>query len=229
MNGRRIRMFPGGDGKTLGLMPVPVFEKPGNYRIDVTGENGRHLGAAPLAVTNAHYATQNIVIAKQTAALTPSPGESDTSRKFASLVTEKRYWAEPFQLPLNSCMNSPFGVARMHNGKLTGDYHAGLDQRGALGDPIHAIADGVVRVVQKWAVHGNTVGVDHGQGVASMYLHLSKFAVKEGDEVKKGDVIGYVGATGRATGPHLHWSLYVNGAPVNPLQWVSPKVCGAAK
>ena len=69
-------------------------------------------------------------------------------------------------------------------------------------------------------LHGGTIGIDHGQGVVSTYLHMSKLALSEGTVVKKGDVVGYVGATGFATGPHLHWGLYVNGVPVNPSQWI---------
>jgi murein DD-endopeptidase MepM/ murein hydrolase activator NlpD len=89
---------------------------------------------------------------------------------------------------------------------------------------VRAIAGGVVRLVREFNIHGNTVGIDHGQGLSSIYLHLSKFAVAEGDAVTKGEVIGYIGSTGRSTGPHLHWSLYANGVPVNPARWVAHQV-----
>jgi murein DD-endopeptidase MepM/ murein hydrolase activator NlpD len=126
-------------------------------------------------------------------------------------------------------MTSLFGVTRYHNGKPTGDYHAGIDQRAAAGSPIHAIAAGVVKIVQLYNLRGGTVAVDHGQGLESIYLHMSKFAVKEGDVVERGDVIGFVGATGRATGPHLHWTIYANGEAVNPLQWVHTVSCYSEK
>ena len=77
-------------------------------------------------------------------------------------------------------------------------------------------------------LRGGTVGIDHGQGLSSIYLHMSSFAVAEGALVNKGDVIGYVGATGRATGAHLHWTLYANGVAVNPQQWVAVQPCTAA-
>ncbi|HEX4809164.1 MAG TPA: M23 family metallopeptidase, partial [Bryobacteraceae bacterium] len=140
-------------------------------------------------------------------------------------VGPKRYWTEPLQLPVPGCMTSLFGVTRYHNGKPTGDYHAGIDQRGAAGTPIHAIAAGTVKIVEPYNLRGGTVAIDHGQGLESIYLHMSKFAVKEGDEVGRGDVIGYIGSTGRATGPHLHWTLYANGEAVNPLQWVHTSPC----
>jgi murein DD-endopeptidase MepM/ murein hydrolase activator NlpD len=92
---------------------------------------------------------------------------------------------------------------------------------------VRAVADGVVKLVKTYNIHGGTVGVDHGQGLESMYLHLSRFAVAEGAAVHKGDVIGYSGSTGRSNAPHLHWSLYANGVPVNPLQWVRLGACGA--
>ena len=133
------------------------------------------------------------------------------------------------QLPVPGCLTSPFGVQRLFNGKPTGDFHAGLDQRGAQGTPIHAIAGGVVKIVREFNLRGGTVAIDHGQDVESIYMHMSKTAATEGQQVAAGDVIGYIGATGRANGPHLHWTLYVNGVPVNPAQWVKvPEGCAVA-
>ena len=117
----------------------------------------------------------------------------ETVAALRKAVTDTRYWSEPFERPLPGCMTSPFGVRRLHNGKRTGGYHGGIDQRGSAGTPIRAIADGVVAIVRPYNIHGNVVGIDHGQGVASLYLHMSKFATKEGAKVSKGDVIGYVG------------------------------------
>jgi len=126
-------------------------------------------------------------------------------------------------------MTSRFGVQRYLNGKPTGNFHAGLDQRSPAGTPVHAMDGGIVKIVREWNLHGRTVGIDHGQGLESIYLHMSKLAVAEDAAVKKGDVIGYVGSTGRSTGPHLHWSLYANGVPVNPLDWVQVAPCSACK
>jgi murein DD-endopeptidase MepM/ murein hydrolase activator NlpD len=77
-----------------------------------------------------------------------------------------------------------------------------------------------VKIVRQWNLHGHTVGIDHGQGLESMYQHLSRFAVTDGATVKKGDLIGYSGSKGRSNAPHLHWTLYANGVAVNPLEWV---------
>jgi murein DD-endopeptidase MepM/ murein hydrolase activator NlpD len=150
----------------------------------------------------------------------PSPGEMETVAALRNSVTPEKLWVEPFTKPVDDCQNSPFGVRRLHNGVATGNYHRGLDQRSRRGAPIRAIADGIVRIVRMFNIHGGTVGIDHGQGVTSFYLHMSRFAANEGEHVRRGDVIGYAGSTGFATGPHLHWQLTVHGVPVNPHQWV---------
>jgi len=225
MDGRTVRLFVQPEGGTLGLMPVPALKAPGKYALDLVGADGKVLSSETVTVRDAHFRTQNVVLEKATAELAPSPGEMDTVDAFLKSVSENRHWAEPLRLPVPGCMTSPFGVKRLRNGKPTGQIHAGLDQRSAAGRPVHAVADGVVKLVKAYNIHGGTVGIDHGQGLESMYLHLSRFAVAEGAAVKKGDVIGYSGSTGRSNAPHLHWSLYANGVPVNPLRWVGLRAC----
>lgn len=225
LDGRTITLFPQTDGLSLGLMPIPVLETPGPYKLEFLDKRGAVVDTLPVKVLDAHYPKQNIAIAAAISELKPSPGEQDTVNAFRKEVTPKRYWTEPLDLPVHGCMTSLFGVTRYHNGKPTGEYHAGIDQRAALGTPIHAIAAGVVKIVQPYNLRGGTVAIDHGQGLESIYLHMSKFAVKEGDAVGRGDVIGFVGATGRATGPHLHWTIYANGEAVSPLQWVHAVPC----
>jgi murein DD-endopeptidase MepM/ murein hydrolase activator NlpD len=225
MNDRTIRLFPEDGGGTFGLMPVPANQKPSEYEVELLDRNNAAVATASLKVVDAHFPKQNVVIGRSLAELKPSPGESETSAAFRKSVSEVRYWSEPLALPVRGCMTSPFGVQRYLNGKATGDFHGGLDQRSPAGTPVHAVESGVVKIVREWNLHGGTVGVDHGQGLESMYLHLSKFAVAEGATVRKGDVIGYVGSTGRSTAPHLHWTLYVNGVPVNPAGWVQVAPC----
>ena len=228
LNGRTVRLFPEGDA-AVGLMPVPALEKPGDYTLEFLDRGEAVVHSETVAVRDARFPVQRITLAPETAELKPAPGEMEEADAFRRNVTDVRFWAEPFALPVPGCQTSPYGVRRVVNGKPTGSYHAGIDQRGAAGQPVRAIAAGVVRLVRQWSIHGNTVAVDHGQGVGSIYLHLSKFAVKEGAAVKQGDVVGYVGTTGRSTAPHLHWSLYINGVPVNPGQWVKLQACAAAK
>ena len=229
MSQRTIRLFPQPDAGSFGLLPVPVDQKPGEYAVELLDARNAVVAAAQIEVLDAHFRKQNVIIQQSLADLPPSPGESETSTAFRKSVSEVRYWSEPLDLPVRGCMTSPFGVARYLNGKPTGDFHGGIDQRSPAGTPVRAVDGGVVKVEAEWNLHGRTIGLDHGQGLESMYLHMSKFAVPEGATVKKGDVIGYVGTTGRSTGPHLHWTLYVNGVPVNPLHWVQVAPCPVAR
>jgi murein DD-endopeptidase MepM/ murein hydrolase activator NlpD len=147
---------------------------------------------------------------------------------FKNTVSGVRYWeAVPFQRPVSQCMNSPFGVKRFYNGVFSGNYHKGIDQKSPAGTPIKPIASGVVKIARPYQLHGGTVAVDHGQGVGSIYIHMSKILVKPNQVVTPSDTLGLVGSTGFAMGPHLHWGLYVFGIPVNPLAgFVSTTACG---
>jgi len=225
LHGRVIKLFPQPNGPRLGLMPVPTLENPGKYDLEFLDETGALLHTTPITVADAYYPRENLTIAPSISTLKPSPGEQATVGKFRDAVTEERYWTEPFTLPVPGCVTSPYGSTRLHNGKLTGDFHAGIDQRGAAGTPIHPITPGVVKIVQKWNLRGGTVAIDHGQGVESIYLHMSAFQAKEGQHVTTSDVIGYIGSTGRSTGPHVHWTMYVNTVPVNPGQWMKFEEC----
>jgi lysostaphin len=181
--------------------------------------------ALDLTIVDAHFATQNVNLTPGIAGLRNSPEEVALLKLFRENVTATRYWQDRFLEPVNGCMVSPYGVKRYRNHKPTGDYHGGVDLRSPEGAPVHAAADGTVKIAQLVTVLGNTVALDHGQGVESIYMHMSKLAVEPGAQVKQGDVIGYVGTTGRSSGPHLHWSVYVNGVQVNPGQWTKLTPC----
>lgn len=228
MGDRKARVFRQNDGSLMAMIPVPVLATPGSHRIELLDGKGRVLQGQEVTVSDANFRKQNIVLSGKVASLQPSPGEMETVGSLRRLISDTRHWDEPFLSPVPGCQTSPFGVLRMHNGKPTGSYHTGVDQRGAEGTPIRAIAAAVVQFARMFNVHGGTVGLDHGQGVTSVFLHMSRFAVKDGDVVKKGDVIGYVGSTGRSTAPHLHWGLSVSGYQVNPTQWIAMTPCTAA-
>lgn len=230
LNGKTIPLFsqPGGQagsGGSIGLMPVAVRAKPGPYKLEWLDGQGQVLRSQPVTILDAHYLVQNVQLSPVLTQLHSTQNERDDVAKFFDKETPVRYWQFPIQAPIPGCLTSPFGVQRAHNGKLTGDIHSGLDQRGAMGTPIHAVAAGEVRLAGEYALHGGTVAIDHGQGLKSMYLHMSKIAAKPGDKVEAGDVIGYVGSTGRSTGPHLHWALYAQGEAVNPSQWFDLPPC----
>jgi murein DD-endopeptidase MepM/ murein hydrolase activator NlpD len=229
MNGRTVRLFKQTDGAWQGLMPVAVADKPGTYPIEFLAEDGTTLSSLNLTIRKTIFPSQNVVLAPQIEALHSTTEEMQTLTTFRDSVSDIKYWDDPLVPPLPGCVLSPFGVKRLHNGKPTGEFHAGIDQRASEGTPIRAVAGGIVKIVQPFNVLGGTVAIDHGQGLETMYLHMSKLNVELGAHVNKGDIIGYVGATGRANGPHLHWVIYVNGVPVNPQQWVTLKPCSTAK
>ncbi len=225
---RTFPLFKQPDGKVSGLLPVPAGTAPGARTIEVFTAGSRPLHTLKIKIVDARFPEQNVMLSKSATELAPAPGETQRIQAFRQLVTSERLWDEPFTLPVPGCMTSPFGVKRMHNGKPTGSYHGGLDQRSPAGRPIRATAAGIVRLAGKFMVPGNAVGIDHGQGLTSMYSHLSKIAVSEGARVEQGDIVGYVGSTGRSNAPHLHWGLAAHAVNVNPLQWVSPPPCPAA-
>jgi murein DD-endopeptidase MepM/ murein hydrolase activator NlpD len=127
-----------------------------------------------------------------------------------------------FILPVNGRLAGRFGLHRFFNGEPRAP-HAGLDVAVALGTPIKASAQGQVLAVDDYFFNGKTVFIDHGNGLLTMYCHLEQIDVKPGDTVSKGQHIGLSGKTGRATGPHLHWSVVLNGAMVDPELFIPPK------
>jgi murein DD-endopeptidase MepM/ murein hydrolase activator NlpD len=129
-------------------------------------------------------------------------------------------WSASFLRPRTSAITGEFGSGRLFNGKMT-SRHLGVDFRGAMGEPVRAANRGVVALVDGFFLAGNVVYIDHGGGLVTAYFHLSKTLVSVGDTVTRGQVIGLVGATGRVTGPHLHWSARYGAITVNPLDLVS--------
>jgi murein DD-endopeptidase MepM/ murein hydrolase activator NlpD len=131
-------------------------------------------------------------------------------------------WTTSFLRPRTSVITSEFGSGRVFNGKVT-SRHLGVDFRGAVGEPVRAANRGVVALADNFFLAGNVVYIDHGAGVVTAYFHLSKTLVSVGDTVRRGQVIGLVGATGRVTGPHLHWAARYGAITVNPLDLVPIK------
>jgi murein DD-endopeptidase MepM/ murein hydrolase activator NlpD len=129
-------------------------------------------------------------------------------------------WTSSFIKPRTSVITSEFGSGRVFNGQLTAR-HLGVDFRGAVGEPIRAANRGIVALVDNFFLAGNVVYIDHGGGVVTAYFHMSKPLVHVGETVKRGQVIGLVGSTGRVTGPHLHWAARYGANTVNPLDLIS--------
>ena len=224
---KKLRLFPHPSGPA-GLVPVPATLAPGNYPLQIADASGKVLFTQSVAVRDAKFPIQNIATTSAMTSLRPAPGEVESIQAFLNHVSEASLWNEPFRAPTPECMNSPYGVQRYYHGKPSGNFHRGLDLRSPMGTPVKATAAGIVKLAHPWNYTGGTVGIDHGQGFTSMYLHLSKIAATEGATVQAGDVVGYVGSTGFATGPHLHWGLFIGGVAVNPQKWIAIPACAAA-
>ncbi len=176
-------------------------------------------------VKKGQFATEKLQVGKQF--VEPSPEqikraneELQKLREIFDRVTPERLWDGKFRVPLDGVTSgSNFGKRRILNGN-PGSPHSGIDLPGATGTPVHAAQRGRVVLAEELFFAGNAVVVDHGLGIYTFYGHLSQIDVKVGDTLEPGTVLGKVGATGRVTGPHLHWGLTVERARVNPLQIV---------
>lgn len=142
--------------------------------------------------------------------------------------TENQWWEGNFILPLQGRISGRYAEKRLYKKNTGGSFltwkgiHSGLDiTTGNSGSPISASNSGNIILARHFSGEGNTIIIDHGQGVITTYFHLQKIFVKEGSFVKKGEIIGTTGSTGIANGPHLHFGVYIHGIPVDPLFWVS--------
>ena len=133
--------------------------------------------------------------------------------------SRERYWKEGFLLPVRGRITTRFGTRRVLNGKPRSS-HSGVDIAGKKGTPVKGANSGKVLLADDFYLSGNTIVVDHGWGVSTIYAHLDRINVQEGQEVKRGQVLGTVGSTGRSTGPHLHFGAFVRGSKVDPLRLV---------
>jgi hypothetical protein len=213
------------------LAGVDLEHPPGSFDITITatsdGENQKpETCRAAVSIRAGHFAVENLSVDPQF--VEPNPEELERAKKegarmdeiFAT-VTPERYWRGSFHLPLAAGARNArnFGRRRVLNGEPRSP-HSGVDLPAPAGTPIYASQRGRVALAENLYFSGNTVVLDHGLGVYTMYFHMKSIAVHEGDMVTTGAVLGKVGATGRATGPHLHWGLKLDEARVNPLNLV---------
>jgi len=213
-------VFPISSNYYRALLPTTPLESPGNLPIQVRGDG--ETKNITLSLRNRSFPTQRIWLKGGGSNAT----ETELSRvaAFKKLVTPQKFWSGAFLRPNSGSVSTIFGVRRYYNGVWAENYyHRGVDYAAGTGSPIIAPAAGRVELVGREAegfrVHGNTVGINHGQGVLSIMLHMHRIEVKEGDFVQAGQRIGTVGSTGGSTGPHLHWGLYVHGKAIDPVPW----------
>jgi murein DD-endopeptidase MepM/ murein hydrolase activator NlpD len=220
--GKTYPMFAIAPNRMRALLPTTPLDQPGTKPLQIN--DGTQVQNLTVQLRDRSFPTQSIWLPPDKEGLEGTDQEFDRVDAFKALVTPEKYWKGPFLRPNAGEITTIYGVRRYYNGEFDEDYyHRGVDYGGAMGSPVVAPAAGRVALVgresQGFEIHGNVIGLDHGQGVASILMHLNRIDVKEGDFVQPGQVIGTVGSSGASTGPHLHWGLYVQGKAVDPVPW----------
>ncbi len=208
------------------LAGVSLETAPGKYALELTGEraapNTQLTFRPTFTVAHAQYPQIKVELTVEKKFTEPSPGQQQqiaegvkTKDEYLNRVTADREWDGKFTAPAEAAISDVFGSQRIFNGKAQRP-HYGLDFRVPTGTPVRAMNRGTVLLARFLYFEGNCVVIDHGQGLLTLYFHLSQFKVKEGDSVKGGQEVGLSGGTGRATGPHLHVAVRWQGTYLDP-------------
>ena len=207
----------------FGLAGVSIETEPGSYPLvleGVTHKGSRTTIRHTVRVVRTKYPTIALRVSEEFTApdsqtLARVEQEQELKTKVFSVLSPEREWSGRFTVPISSSVSGAFGTRRKFNG-LIESVHYGLDYRAQPGTPVSAANRGTVLLARDLFFEGNCVVLDHGQGLLTLYMHLSEIKVHEGDKVARGQEIGLSGATGLATGPHLHMAVRWQGVYVNP-------------
>jgi len=224
--GRPVRFWEAGPLEWRGFVAAGLEAKPGAYDVDVTGMNtaGASNSKAALTVVRKQFETRRLRVGGEF--VNPPAGEAERiaseAKRLAALFTQTtpRAWRGSFQLPVPGTATSSFGRLTVLNGESRGR-HQGADFRAVTGTPVVAPNAGRIVMAEDLYFSGNTVVIDHGLGMFSLLAHLSRLDVATGRDVARGEMLGLSGATGRVTGPHLHWALRLSEFSVDPLAVVA--------
>jgi murein DD-endopeptidase MepM/ murein hydrolase activator NlpD len=210
----------------VAIVGIPLATKPGRHTLKVESSDGP--AEIAFQVIDKRYRTQNLTI-KDDGKVNPPPEdlrriEQEQARSNVALSMFTASDTPVLQLvsPVKGVRSDSYGSRRVFNGQPRNP-HSGMDIAAPKGTPIYAPAAGTVVELGDFFFNGNTLYIDHGHGLVTMYCHLDTIAVKLGDQLKTGDLIGKVGATGRVTGPHLHWGVALNRAMVDPSLFLNSK------
>jgi len=213
-------------GGFWGVIGADAFKPAGVYDLAVTLSGGGGVPLTDLAgaveVVATGFPVETITLApEESALLDPSLAaqEAATREQIYAQFTPEQLWVGPFVPPSAAPVSSPYGIGRSYNSAPVSSYHSGTDFAAEEGAPVTAANAGRVVFVDELPIRGRSVVLDHGGGVFTAYHHLSRTAASLGGTVATGDVLGFVGATGLSTGPHLHWELIVGGENVDPMLW----------
>ena len=225
-NGQRIMVLKLAS-KWTAIVGIPLDSKPGTATLKIRSDDGK-IATQGFTIGDKTYATQRISI-KDKRKVNPTAKDLKRIRREHRIIHAvlsawhaQKNVPMQFVLPATGPVSSPFGLRRIFNGEPRNP-HSGIDIAANAGSPIHAAAAGRVVAVGNYFFDGNTVFIDHGQGLVTMYCHMQKIMVKKGQQISRGKVIGLVGQTGRATGPHVHWGVSLNNARVDPELFLAPE------
>jgi murein DD-endopeptidase MepM/ murein hydrolase activator NlpD len=203
------------------LVGIDLDVKPGTHPVTIEADGGRFRTTYDLIVKPRRFPTRRLTVDESF--VNPPASERDRIERETKLLNDtwkspahERLWTEPFVRPVAEAANSRFGTRSIFNG-VPRNPHGGADFLSPSGTPVHAPTAGRIVVARNLYFSGNTIVIDHGLGLFSTLAHLSVMEVREGDRVSAGQLVGRVGATGRVTGPHLHWAIRASGARVDPL------------
>jgi murein DD-endopeptidase MepM/ murein hydrolase activator NlpD len=223
--GRGLQFFRGRDGKTwFALAGLDVEDPPGASALRIVLHNGSSSSdrSQRVVIHPGNYRTGKLTVSPKFVepgpeALTEIHDEQKLKEKVFATSAAEPLWTGDFRAPVSSPPTDSFGTRRIFNGKLA-SVHKGMDFRARTGTPVKAGNRGVVVLARPLYYEGNCVVIDHGLGVFSLSMHLSRIDVKEGQQIRMGERIGLSGATGRVTGPHLHWAIRWQGAYLDPAK-----------
>lgn len=214
-------------GIYCGLIGIPLSATPKDAAIQLewTDSRGHQSASIPLRIQDGKYKREALKVDSRHVTLSKKnlqrvKREKKEIQRIFSSGSDTRRWFGSFRRPLASDTTSSYGTRRLFNGQHR-SYHRGTDFRANVGTPVYASNSGIVRLAKNLFYSGNIVIVDHGMGVFTNYAHLSKIQVVAGQVIASGHQIGLSGASGRVSGPHLHWAVRVNGVYVDPLQFLT--------
>jgi murein DD-endopeptidase MepM/ murein hydrolase activator NlpD len=224
LEGTPIYFYEQEGGDFAGIVGVDLAASPGqrSLRVEITDLEGKSFERVfPVSVNAGEFEVQRLTVAPEMVDFTEETYQrylaerKELKRVFGQIRLE-RLWRHSFVKPVEGPITSTFGLRRVFNNKPRSS-HSGVDIAASEGTPVGACNDGIVVFAEELFLEGKTIIIDHGFGLFSIYMHLSAIQATAGDTVHAGEVIGLVGATGRVTGPHLHWGIKLQGAKVDPF------------